>query len=890
MVFAVVNELCGLKGFLRATFAACLMGSGHWTESKVVSMPLTTSTTGSRKALTLHGMSFDLRLDSPSSIPIRYQSLPNVKNQFERGEYEEIIETFLPLARQEELVDSEVLFLLIQALVRNRNNSIAFEVMSLHYDQIIEDKTLLQDYILLSSKEGHYDQMDSAMLRLDDMYGKNGIHSKIMQSMFIARVPQQRIDAYIQKMNEHYGIHAGYEMLRAAYNARSWDIAELLATSVPSSPRNNLLALKTFHRIGNKTKTLNVFSKLRPRDFNQQQKQEIVRIGLKFRNELNLIPWFEEADSELIRLETSRSQFDRGIAENNFDSAMEAFVHLYEVEGASHRQILKLLRTDALMVHKGLDRLYEIGGNDPKMLSFIIEFGEKYRYHGLSAKAFNRLDCMALCSHHNDKLINDYIDGVVNSGNVRMMQELYDQIPYFISNSSKLHDFASLFEQFKHSTFAESNVDDDSDLIEVRLLSQIIRHHTAHVDTKTARRQHALIVNNTLKFGGAERQVIRCLSAKNFTKNFVLWNRNVNTYANSFLESVEEMDVQIFDYSTGSLNEKLPYDGEIEVLLSLIPSTPPFNPGIKTKIRNLVEILRQDQPHTLHLWQDTTNVLGAISGLIAGVPRIVMSARSLPPFACVDSTFPDKGPNYYFNNRFVRELYQLLLSSENVYLCHNSENGRQKYIEWLGGFGEKMPLLRNGFDFPMHLPSRAAGEPNHRVVGAVFRFVEVKRPLLWLDVAKSVFHQHPDVRFKMVGDGPMLETAVNHAQSLGLSDVVEFLGYRDDVDSILPTFDAFLLTSKIEGLPNVLVEAQGFGVPVVSTNAGGAGETFLDGKTGILVTEDSVDSLASAVIRVLNHPSYTSNARTIGREFVINTFSESAMHRDLESILFGVGK
>ena len=91
------------------------MGSGHWTESKVVSMPLTTSTTGSRKALTLHGMSFDLRLDSPSSIPIRYQSLPNVKNQFERGEYEEIIETFLPLARQEELVDSEVLFLLIQA-------------------------------------------------------------------------------------------------------------------------------------------------------------------------------------------------------------------------------------------------------------------------------------------------------------------------------------------------------------------------------------------------------------------------------------------------------------------------------------------------------------------------------------------------------------------------------------------------------------------------------------------------------------------------------------------------------------------------------------------------------------------------------------------------------
>jgi hypothetical protein len=123
-----------------------------------------------------------------------------------------------------------------------------------------------------------------------------------------------------------------------------------------------------------------------------------------------------------------------------------------------------------------------------------------------------------------------------------------------------------------------------------------------------------------------------------------------------------------------------------------------MNPGISQKLSHLVQLIQIQKPTTLHLWQDTTSVLGAIAGLICGVPRIVMSARSLPPFKLPTSSFPNKGANYYYNNRFVRLGYKDVLMDKRVFLCHNSQNGLEKYTEWLDGFADQMMVLRNGFD------------------------------------------------------------------------------------------------------------------------------------------------------------------------------------------------
>ena len=138
----------------------------------------------------------------------------------------------------------------------------------------------------------------------------------------------------------------------------------------------------------------------------------------------------------------------------------------------------------------------------------------------------------------------------------------------------------------------------------------------------------------------------------------------------------------------------------------------------------------------------------------------------------------------------------------------------------------------------------------------------------------------------MVGDGPLLEESMEYARKIDVVDKIEFLGYRDDVVDLLNTFDLFLLTSLVEGLPNVLIEAQAMGIPVVSTNAGGANETFVDGKSGHLITTFEVADIAESVLQVIKDIDFRKDASHHAINHIKSKFSLETMHKNLEKILF----
>ena len=78
------------------------------------------------------------------------------------------------------------------------------------------------------------------------------------------------------------------------------------------------------------------------------------------------------------------------------------------------------------------------------------------------------------------------------------------------------------------------------------------------------------------------------------------------------------------------------------------------------------------------------------------------------------------------------------------------------------------------------------------------------------------------------------------------------VGESENISGWLEEMDIFLLTSSVEGLPNVIIEAQGFGVPVVCTDAGGVSEIVSEGVTGIIVDSSEAQIIADSMVDLIS--------------------------------------
>ncbi len=102
----------------------------------------------------------------------------------------------------------------------------------------------------------------------------------------------------------------------------------------------------------------------------------------------------------------------------------------------------------------------------------------------------------------------------------------------------------------------------------------------------------------------------------------------------------------------------------------------------------------------------------------------------------------------------------------------------------------------------------------------------------------------------------MEEAVIRWVQEANLEEDLKIIGQVEDVGSWLSIMDVFLFTSIAEGLPNVLIEAQGFGIPVVSTDVGGVSEIVFDGETGKLVDEATGETLGGCIIELLKRSDF----------------------------------
>lgn len=180
------------------------------------------------------------------------------------------------------------------------------------------------------------------------------------------------------------------------------------------------------------------------------------------------------------------------------------------------------------------------------------------------------------------------------------------------------------------------------------------------------------------------------------------------------------------------------------------------------------------------------------------------------------------------------------------------------------GVSERVSLIPPGIELPAELPPRLP-EPAHRpTILTVARLKDrYKGHDVLLRAMGIVRERVPDVRWVILGEGPLRPELEGEARELGLRESVSFLGAVPDEerDGWLERADVFAMPSRLpgaglagEGFGIAFLEASAHARPVVAGNVGGALDAVIDGETGLLVDPADPAAVAEALIRLLSDP------------------------------------
>jgi glycosyltransferase involved in cell wall biosynthesis len=204
---------------------------------------------------------------------------------------------------------------------------------------------------------------------------------------------------------------------------------------------------------------------------------------------------------------------------------------------------------------------------------------------------------------------------------------------------------------------------------------------------------------------------------------------------------------------------------------------------------------------------------------------------------------------------------------------------------------ERLTMLRGMFPEPPALIVGAAGRLSPEkgfniLAGAAHRLLSSLPPNGGPVVGRG---RGASIGFVLFGDGPQRDELAGLIAASGLEGKFTLAGFHPDFDRFLPHFDLFVQASFTEGLPNVVLEAQAAGVPVVATSVGGTPEIIDDGRTGWLVPAGDVNALAAKIGFALSECDARRQVSQAAIESVRERFSFTSQAKSYRRLFAGLG-
>ncbi|HUE18432.1 MAG TPA: glycosyltransferase [Stellaceae bacterium] len=275
-------------------------------------------------------------------------------------------------------------------------------------------------------------------------------------------------------------------------------------------------------------------------------------------------------------------------------------------------------------------------------------------------------------------------------------------------------------------------------------------------------------------------------------------------------------------------------------------------------------------------WLDFTTRPGLRRAISDYAPAIVLSWMNRATSLCPRGDFVHVARlGGYYDLKYYRGCDHLIANTRGIADYLRAQGWDAERVHYLPNFpatAKLAPVDRAAFDTP-------AGAPVALALGRL-------HPNKGFDVLIEALADAPGIYLWLAGEGLEGAALQQAAASLGLSDRVRFLGWREDIADLLAAADMLVAPSRIEPLGNTIIEAWAAQKPVIAASSDGPRELIQDNVTGLLVPVEDAVALAAALRRLAGDAALRARLAAGGHARYESEFGEAsviAAYRDIFS-------
>ncbi len=300
-----------------------------------------------------------------------------------------------------------------------------------------------------------------------------------------------------------------------------------------------------------------------------------------------------------------------------------------------------------------------------------------------------------------------------------------------------------------------------------------------------------------------------------------------------------------------------------------VPMQHPYDYAV---IQRLVNVIRERQIHVIHTHGYKSDILGVIAARKAGIPVIVT------PHGFENSTDIKLRLFIWLGCQAMKFATKVVPLSAQLCTDVRAFNITEPRLEYIqnGVDLSEVEAVRDDPQYSRHTDKKR--------IGFVGQMISRKNIDALLRIFADYYEQDDNVELVFLGDGDARAALQAHAETLSCAHAISFLGFRDDRLALLKTFDLFVMSSTLEGIPRCLMEACAMGIPVAAFDIPGIDQLIQHQVTGLLAPLHDEAQLLQHWRTLLSDPQLAQSLTDAAITFVNDHYSAARMAQEYSEL------